>query len=164
MRLSLARSAVVAGVTVAALGTTFSAAASASPTVTIKVSSPYAILGLTTTVTVTSSEAGTLTLEQVRPDKLQGPGRCATVYSNAKYVAGSTRTLAGATTVTYKVPSTSLAYFGGDLLAPVGWNSGTPQSEQLCWDQASQFNQLRATVIVPGVSAGSASTALTRVL
>lgn len=141
-----------------------STAASAAPVVTVKTSTAYAILGFPVTVTVTSSEAGSLQLQQVRPDRMLGPGRCG---SNASRNVGTARPIAAGQTITISVQPSSLAYGGGALLPPYGWDDPNyPPYQDLCYDRYSTFNQLRAAVSqpAPGYGYGSAVAALQRVI
>lgn len=160
---TLRRALVASGVVVAALASSTSVAA-AAPTVTVKASSAYAVFPVPTTVTVKSTEAGTLSLFQVRPDRALGPGRCSGY--NARYIAGTQRAMAAGQTVTYSVAAASLFYGDGQLLAPPGWDDpNNPAVNDLCWDRYSSYNQIRAEVSqgAPTYGFGSASAALTRI-
>lgn len=154
----------VAGAALALAGAA-APAASAAPVVKVTVSTSYAVLGFPVTVTLSSTEAGTASLYQVRPDRALGPGRCSGY--NARYVPGTTRAVTAGQKLTYTVQPASLFYGAGQVLQPVGWDDPSyPGYQDQCWDRYTTFNQLRGEVSTgaPAYGYGSDSKALTRLL
>lgn len=151
--------------TAVALAGAAAPAARAAPAVQITVSSAYAVVGFPVTVTLSSTEGGTASLSQVRPDRALGPGRCAGF--NTRTVPGTTRTIAAGQRLTFRVQATSLAYGAGQLLAPLGWDDpNSPGYQDQCWDRYTTFNQIRGSVSTgaPDYGYGADAKPLTRIL
>jgi hypothetical protein len=136
-----------------------------APVVTVRASSSYAVSGLPVRVTVSSSERGTVQLFQIRPDRMLGPGRCGSTAT--RLIAGTSRQITAGQPITITLQPSAMAFGGGDLLAPYGWdNPAVPGYQELCFDRYSTFHQLRAEVSqsAPSSGLGQATTALQRIV
>lgn len=143
-----------------------SAAPTASAAVSITSSTATTFIGQTVTLKVSSTIPGTLTIRQLRADKVSGPGRCiAALPAYQSYLGGKIqKTVAYPTAgqvVTVKIAATSLEYFGGDPLAGL---FGDPNDPNRCDDYITQFTRISAWQPAPAGGYDVAHTALTRVL
>lgn len=134
---ALARRALLLGASVAAcaLG---AAPAAAAPTLTLSVSSPWAFAGFPLTVKVTSTEAGTISLMQLRKSRMIGPGRC--VQNRVPFeneLAGTTQPIAAGQTLKLKLDATRLVFAGGTPFAQPNFET--------CADPYTPFDRLVAT-------------------
>lgn len=130
-------------------------AAAATAVVKLKVSTKWAVVGFPVTATVTSTEPGTLYLSQIRNDGLRstGPGYCGHPEPRIYHDIAQRSIPAGTTKIT--IQPARLWYFGGDLINPGGG----------CWNQATVFDRLLATVRDPETFAdGEALVPFQRVL
>ncbi len=141
-------------------------APSASAAVSITSSTTSTFIGQTVTLKVSSTIPGTLTIRQLRANKVQGPGRCVAslpVYQG--YIGGKTqKTVAYPTAgqvVTVNIAATSLEFFGGNPLAGL---FGDPNDPNRCDDYVSQFTRISAWQPAPAGGYDVGHTALTRAL
>lgn len=152
--LSARRLACAALLSVSVAGAAAPAASAATPDVTLKVSTRWAVVGFPVTATVTSTEPGTLYLSQLRNDgwRATGSGYCGHPGDSISRDL-SVRTIpAGTTKIT--IQPAKLLMLGGEL-----FSFGKP-----CWDQATPFDRLRASVYTADASNGFATVPFQRVL
>ena len=150
----------------AALAATTAAAPSASAAVSITSSTTSTFIGQTVTLKVSSTIPGTITIRQLRADKVQGPGRCiAALPAFESYLGGKVQKTVPYPTadqvVSVKIAAGSLEYFGGDPLAGL---FGSPNDPNRCDDYLTQFTRISAWQPAPAGGYDVAHKALTRVL
>lgn len=116
------------------------ASAAAAPSVHLSVSSPWALAGFPLTATVTSSEAGTISLMQLRKSRVIGPGWCVSNTVPFEHpLPATTRPIAAGQTVTVKLDASRLAFAGGTPFVRPNFDT--------CADPQTSFAKLVATFI-----------------
>lgn len=161
---SLSRRPLLAFTSALALGAAAAPGATAAVTITSSTTSTF--IGQAVTLKVSSTNAGPLTIRQLRPSKIQGPGRCvAALPVFERYIGGKAQKSVPYATagqvVTVKLTATNLEYFGGNPLAGL---FGDPNDPNRCDDYVTQFNRISAWQPAPAGGYDVAHTALTRVL
>ena len=134
--------------------------------VAITSSTTTTFIGQSVTLKVSSTNAGPLTIRQLRADRMQGPGRCSvSLPTSERYIGGKTQKTVPYPTagqvVTVKLAASTLEYFGGDPFAGL---FGDPDYPERCDDYVSQFTRISAWQPAPTGGYDVAHKALVRLL
>lgn len=125
--------------------------------VSLKTSTRWAVIGFPVTVTITSSVSGTVYLSQVRRDAMTATGPYPCPHDEDAIVTRDVtgRPVTAGKPVKFTLQPSTLAYFGGDLLPP---------AQVGCWDKATPFDRLSATLATEDGDTGTAVRSFSRVL